>query len=648
MPNRSAEGLSPFISARRIRSELGMRNVLKAPEGERLALMGNEAIARGLVEAGVSVVTGYPGTPSSEVLMTLHEFGAGGDIYVEWAVNERVAFEIAYGASIGGARAAVTMKAPGASVALDPLISSAYGGVEGGLMVLVADDPGPHTTQTEQDDRWLGFLAKLPVLSPSSPQEAKDLTVASFELSEAVKLPVILRTTTRVNHAVGDVVLGPLRPPKRVVLFRKDVPRFVRAGMAWNLERHRWLNRQLSTVEEVFEKVSAVRNTAEGSGKACVVTEGAAYNYVAEAVSELGAEVKIVKLALLFPPPRRFLSEVLEDCERVLVVEELDPYVETLVRSLLSELGRGVPVYGKTASGMALEGELNTRIVREAIASALLGSAAARRSATAEPSRSIGVPPRPPPMCPGCPHRNTYVALLLGMARAGYGRDEVPVFGDIGCYALGAQPPLEAIWTEHSMGASISMAMGLKVAGYDKPVVAVIGDSTFFHAGIQPLIEVAHKQIDVLVVIVDNSVVAMTGHQSTPAWPELESGRKARPMSIESVVKAIGVDRVEVVDPYDLDEAIEAFARLLREPGVRVLISRHPCALMEARVKGVPYRYRVIEDRCVGCLACVRVTGCPALYFDGQRVRIAEEDCLGCGLCARFCPYKAIEVIRSG
>ncbi len=625
-----------------------MRNFLKAPEGERLALMGNEAIARGLLEAGVSVVTGYPGTPSSEVIMTLHELGAASGIYVEWSVNERVAFEIAYGAAIGGARAAVTMKAPGASVALDPLVSSAYSGVEGGLMVLVADDPGPHTTQTEQDDRWLGFLAKLPVLSPSSPQEAKDLTVASLELSEEVKLPVILRTTTRVNHAVGDVVLGPLRAPKRATSFRKDIPRFVRAGMAWNLERHRWLNRQLGTVEEAFERVSAVRNTVEGSGRACVVTEGTAYNYVAEAVRELGVDARVVKLTLLFPPPRKFLSEALEGCERVLVVEELDPYVETIVRSLLSELGRNVPIYGKTASGIPMEGELKTGTVREAIASVLLEGSATGRPTTAEPLQDVRVPPRPPPMCPACPHRNTYVALLMGIARAGYRRDDVPIFGDIGCYALGAQPPLEAIWTEHSMGASISMAMGLKVAGYDKPVVAVIGDSTFFHAGVQPLIEAAHKRVDVLVVIADNAVVAMTGHQSTPAWSELESGRKARPVPIESVVKAIGVERVEVVDPYDFDRAVEAFERLLREPGVRVLISRHPCALVEARTRGVRRRYMIVEDRCTGCLACVRVTGCPALYFDGSKVRIAEEDCLGCGLCARFCPYKAIEVVAGG
>ncbi|MCX8185203.1 MAG: indolepyruvate ferredoxin oxidoreductase subunit alpha [Sulfolobales archaeon] len=626
-----------------------MVNILKAPEGVRIALMGNEAIARGLVEAGVSVVSGYPGTPSSEVIMTLHEFGVGSEIYVEWAVNERVAFEVAYGASIGGARAAVTMKAPGASVALDPVVSSAYGGVEGGLMILVADDPGPHTTQTEQDDRWLGFLAKLPVLSPSSPQEAKDLTVASLDLSEEVKLPVILRTTTRVNHTVGDVVLGPVRSVKRASAVQRDLPRFVRAGMVWNYERHKWLNNQLNRVEEAFERVSAIRNRVEGSGRVCVVTEGSAYNYVTEVLREVDSEIKVIKLVLLYPPPKKFLRETLSGCEKVLVIEELDPYLEFVTRNILSEVDVNTVIYGKSSGHIPMEGELNTKIVRSALHSTILTERAAREvPRAAELGQLIKVAPRPPPMCPGCPHRNMYVALLLGIARAGYRRSEVPVFGDIGCYALGVQPPLEAIWTEHSMGASISMAMGLKVAGYDKPVVAVIGDSTFFHAGIQPLIEAIHKQVDVLVVIADNSIVAMTGHQSTPAWSALESGRRAKSIDIESLVKTVGVDHVEVVDPYDLDAMVKAFERLLKKPGVRVLISKHPCALVEARAGGLRVRHRVVEDRCTGCLACIRATGCPAIYFDGSKARVDIEDCLGCGLCARFCPYKAIEVVSYG
>jgi len=622
-----------------------MFNPLKAPEGVKTALMGNEAIARGFVEAGVSVVVGYPGTPSSEVIASLHEYGVSSEIYVEWAVNERVAFEIAYGAAIVGARAAATMKAPGASVALDPMVSSAYGGVEGGLVVLVADDPGPHTTQTEQDNRWLGFLAKLPVVTPSSPQEAKDLAVSAFDMSEELKLPVILRTTTRVNHTVGEVLLGQVRPPRRVSGFRKDVPRFVRAGMAWNLERHRWLDKQLNIAEEVFDRVSRVRNIVEGSGRFCIVTEGSAYNYVREVVDEVGVEARVVKLSLLFPPPRRFLAEAVEGCIDVLVIEELDPYLELVVKSLLSELGVSTRVFGKVSGHIPLEGELNRGLVREAIASLVSGAPSGTPKETQ--SKPIpGVPSRPPPMCPGCPHRSMYVAMLIGVSKAGYKRGEVPVFGDIGCYALASQPPLEAIWTEHSMGASISMAMGAKVAGFEGPVIAVIGDSTFYHAGIQPLIEAVHKRVDILVVVADNSVVAMTGHQSTPAWPTLESGRRAKPVAIEDLLRAIGVDHVEVVDPYDVDRMVSAFERLIRQPGVKVLVSKHPCALLEARSRSVR-RYRVVEDKCTSCLACIRVTGCPAMSYNGEKVGISSDDCAGCGLCARFCPYGAIEVVGS-
>jgi len=415
--------------------------------------------------------------------------------------------------------------------------------------------------------------------------------------------------------------------------------------MLFNLERHRWLNSRLGLTEGVLTKLYPGANRVEGSGELCVVTEGAAYNYVREVLEDLGVGASVVKLSLLYPPPTKFLEDALRGCREVLVVEELDPYLETVVKKVLYELGTRVPVYGKESGHIPREGELSRRLVAEALVSVgWVPKTAVSPPAGAYPS----TPPRPPPMCPGCPHRNTYLALLLAIARAGYRRDEVPIFGDIGCYALSFQPPFEAIWTEHSMGASISMAMGLKVAGYGGPVVATIGDSTLFHAGLQPLLEAVHKRVDVLVVVLDNSVVAMTGHQSTPAWGTTESGRRAKPISIEEVVRALGADRVYVVDPYDLDLTVEVLTRALREPGVRVVVARHPCALMEVRARGVTRRYRVVEDRCTGCLACVRTTGCPALYYSNGRVRVSEEDCVGCGLCARFCPYRAFEVVEVG
>ena len=621
-------------------------NPLKAPEGKRLALMGNEAIARGAVEAGVYVVSGYPGTPSSEVIMTLQRFGKDLDMYVEWAVNEKVAFEMCLGASIGGARSLATMKAPGACIASDPILSAAYCGVDGGLLILIADDPGPITTQTEQDDRWFARLAKLPMITPSNPQEAKDFVKVGIELSEKLKLPVILRTTTRVNHTVGDVVLGSIEPPHKHVGFKRDPPRFVRAGMRWNLERHKWLNTQLRKVESLLKPYGI--NKVFGEGDACIVCEGVTYNYVADALESLGLEgsVRVLKLGQLYPLPEEFLSTNLSGCSRILVVEELDPYLEEGVKAVLQEYSIKASVSGKRDGLLPAEGELNPGMVRDAIAK-FMGMGSKSAGSSSIPHVEAQLPPRPPPMCPGCPHRASYIAILRGIAKAGFRRDDVPIFGDIGCYALSVEPPLNAIWTEHSMGASISMAAGMVVGGRETPVIATIGDSTFYHTGIPTLLEAVHKRIRLLAVILDNSVVAMTGHQSTPAWGVTETGRRTKPIDLEALVKALGVDRVAVVDPFNIDEMADIVAKYLRSEGVSVIIARAPCALMKIRSEGVTKVYRVDKDACIGCLACIRGTGCPAMYVDSDgKAAVIEEDCNGCGVCAYFCPKNALKEVR--
>lgn len=618
-------------------------NPLRAPAGVRIALMGNEAIARGAIESGTYIVTGYPGTPSSEVIMTLQEYGSGLNIYAEWAVNERVAFEIALGASLGGARSLTTMKGPGLNVASDPIMSAAYSGVNGGLTILVADDPGPITTQTEQDSRWYAKLSKLPMITPSSPQEAKDFTVISQKLSEALQLPVILRTTTRVNHTVGEVITGDIESPRGFRAFSADPPRYVRAGMVWNLERHKWLNNQLKLVEDLARQNGL--NKTIGEGSKCVVAEGVSYNYVMEVLSRyrVNNDVKIVKVDLLHPIPKKFMVNSLSDCDEIVVVEELDPYLEESVRILLSELNIKIDVHGKLDGHLPLEGELNTYLVAKAL-SKLLGF---KLLDTQYKLGNLEIPSRPPPMCPGCPHRNSYIAILFGIAKAGYKRDDIPIFGDIGCYALSVNPPLNAIWVEHSMGASISMAMGLKIGGYSKPVIATIGDSTFFHAGLQPLIEAVNKMVNLLIVILDNSVVAMTGHQSTPAWKVTESGRSAKPVDIVEIVKSVGVENLAVVDPSNVDEMAAKVSEFLTKPGVSVLIAKSPCAILKTRKEGIKKRYRVLSDKCTKCLACIRVTGCPALYVDDDnKVAISADDCVGCGLCVRYCPYKAIVEVK--
>ncbi len=601
--------------------------------------MGNEAIARGVTESGVYVVTGYPGTPSSEVLMTIHEFGKDLDIYAEWAVNERVAFEIGLGAAIGGARALVTMKAPGANVASDPMLSSAYSGVDGGLVILIADDPGPITTQTEQDSRWFAELAKLPTITPSNPQEAKDYVRVGIDLSEKLQLPVILRTTTRVNHAVAPVITGPVEKPKKYIRFVRNPPRFVRAGMAWNRERHAWLLNQLAKVEGVLRPFRI--NRVEGSGSKCVVCEGVAYEYVKEALNELGEGaklLKIIKLGQIYPLPKEFLKEELTNCEEVLVVEELDPYLEEKIKALAHDVGLKIKVIGKMERILPEVGELTFTPVINAL----------RKFVGLNLSNLVAkyvkeVPSRPPPLCPSCPHRNTYLGLIFGLLRAGYRKEDVPIFGDIGCYALSVNPPLNAIWTEHSMGASIGMAMGLKLSGFKGPVIATIGDSTLFHAGLPALAEAIHKRADLLIVVLDNEVVAMTGHQSTLSWGKTEMGRLTKPLKIEDVVRGLGADEVVVVDPYNIDELITQVKRLISKPGVKVLVSRAPCALYASRLYGVRKRYTVIPEKCKECMACIKITGCPALYIgEDHKVKIMLEDCLGCGLCARYCPFSAI------
>ncbi|MGC8909528.1 MAG: indolepyruvate ferredoxin oxidoreductase subunit alpha [Fervidicoccaceae archaeon] len=605
-------------------------NPLKAKKGTKLVMMGNEAIARGALEAGVWVAVGYPGTPSSEVIMTLQEYKA--DMYAEWAINEKVALEIAFGASIGGARSLVTMKGPGLNIASDPLLSAAYSGVNGGMIILVADDPGPITTQTEQDSRWYGPLAKLPMISPSNPQEAKDFTIIGITMSEEFELPVILRTTTRVNHAVGDVIAGEIIEPKKFKSFSRDPERFVRAGMSWNLARHKWLNNRLRDLEK---STKYPLNSIEGEGKKCIVTEGVAYQYVKEALSSEKNAFKIIKLGLLYPFPIPFLSESLKGCEEIYVVEELDPFIETLLRANTDALNINAKIFGKLNGGLPLEGELSPEIIGSFLS--------IKRKDVVWRAEEIQVPQRPPPLCPGCPHRNSYLAILAGISKAGFNRKEVPIFGDIGCYALSVYPPLNAIWTEHSMGASISMAVGLKIAGFEKPVIATIGDSTFFHTGIPPLIEAVNKKVDMLIVILDNSVVAMTGHQATPAWIETETGRRTKEVKIEDVVRGIGADEVRIVDPYRIDEMTKTVAELLKKKGVNIIIARAPCAIYEMRKRGRPGYYIVLEDLCTGCLACIRATGCPALYTTEEgKVKIMEDDCYGCGLCAKYCPEEAI------
>ncbi|MBO8174110.1 MAG: indolepyruvate ferredoxin oxidoreductase subunit alpha [Thermococcus sp.] len=606
----------------------------------RKLLMGNEAIAYGALESGISFATGYPGTPSTEVIETIARLNP--EVFAEWAPNEKVALEEAAGVSYAGLRSLVTMKCVGLNVAADPLMSLAYSGVEGGLVILVADDPGPHTSQTEQDDRYYGKLSLLPVLEPYDPQEAHDLIKYAYELSEKYKVPVIFRTTTRVNHTTADVEVGEFIKLERKPEFKKDVQRYVRASMKGNLERHKWLNKTLKEIEKEFETLRF--NWIEGEGKIGIIVEGAPYNYVKEVVPKIGESFKILKLSTPHPLPKKLVVDFLKSVDMAIVVEDGAPFLEEEVKIAAYEEGLSVPIYGKKTGHLPLEGELTPSLVRNALLG-LLGKEAQSYEKPKEVEEAEKLAPsRPPTMCPGCPHRGSYRALLDALRELKFKKDELPIHGDIGCYALSLLPPLEAIWTEYVMGASISLANGQSIA-FGKKIVATIGDSTFFHNGIQPLVDAVYKNLDVLVMILDNRTTAMTGHQPHPGTGGSETGRKFNEIDIEALVKALGVKYVKTVDPYDLKATREAIKEAMQVKGPAVIIAKRECIIPVIRRGEIGELPTVIGDKCVGCKACILLTGCPALVYDPEinKVRIDPLICTGCGICNQLCPFDAIK-----
>ena len=613
---------------------------IKAERREKKLLMGNEAIAYGALESGVVFATGYPGTPSTEVIETIARLKP--EVFAEWAPNEKVALEEAAGVAYTGLRALVTMKCVGLNVAADPLMSLAYSGVEGGLVILVADDPGPHTSQTEQDDRYYGKLSLLPVLEPADPQEAHDIIKYAYELSERYKVPIIFRTTTRVNHTTADVEVGEFVELNRKPVFKKDIERYVRASMEGNRKRHRWLNETLAKIEEEFNSMPF--NWVEGSGKIGIIVEGAPYNYVREILPKLNVDFKVLKLSTPHPLPRKLVLDFLKSVDYAIVVEDGAPFLEEEVKIVAYEAGLKVPVYGKRTGHLPLEGELTPSLVRNALLR-LIGEEGETYEKPEEVKYAESLAPkRPPVMCPGCPHRGSYRAALDALRDLKLGRYSVPIHGDIGCYALSLLPPLEAIWTEYVMGASISLANGQSVV-MDKKIIATIGDSTFFHNGIQPLIDAVYKNLNVLVMILDNRTTAMTGHQPHPGTGGSETGRKFNEIDIEALVKALGVKYVKTVDPYDLKQTREAIKEAMQVEGPAVIIAKRECVIPVIRRGEIGEIPLVVEEKCTGCKACILLTGCPALVYDPKtnKVKIDGLLCTGCGVCNQTCPFDAIK-----
>jgi indolepyruvate ferredoxin oxidoreductase alpha subunit len=568
-------------------------------------MLGNEAVARGAWEAGAIVATAYPGTPSTEILENVSRFN---NIYTEWAPNEKTALEVALGASMAGGRALCCMKHVGVNVAADPLFTAAYMGINGGLVIVCADDPGIHSSQNEQDSRYYAKSAHIPMLEPSDSAECLEFTKRAFEISEEYGAPVMIRLVTRVAHARSVVEPGE-RLDKPLVEYKKDMSKFVMmTGFA--RQRHIFMERRERRLSDDMEKL--MFNRAEyADGKTGVICSGSVYNYVKEALPG----VSVLKLGIVYPLDEKLTLEFAANVETLYIIEELEPFLEEAVRAL------GVKASGKDKTGV--QGELFTRKI-----AALFGG---------EPMPGVwetqNIPARPPVLCPGCPHRAVFYVL---------GKLKMTVFGDIGCYTLGALAPLSAMDSEICMGASIGMAAGFeKARGAQtaKSGVAVLGDSTFIHSGITGLINVVYNKANTTVIILDNSTTGMTGHQPNPATGKTIRGETAPQLSLEKLCEAVGVPSVRVVDPFDM----KAFEKIVKEETARecpsVIIARRPCALIVKDKRNV--KYTVNAEKCIACGACVKL-GCPAILKNKNSVEIDVKQCVGCGLCPTVCPKDAI------
>ncbi len=611
-----------------------MHELLTAQPGSKKLLLGNEAIVRGALEAGISFATTYPGTPSSEIGDNFYRISQETDLYFEYSVNEKVALETAAAAAISELRTMCSMKHVGLNVAADALMTLAYVGVKGGLVVVSADDPSMHSSQNEQDNRYYAQLAGLPMLEPANSQEALEMTRAAFELSEAYKIPVLLRTTTRINHSRTPVEVGLLQPPRRSGAFKKDPFNLVTVPMVGRRLRVELLEK----INKLGSEASASPfNRVEGKGGWGVVTSGVSYNYVADAVRELDMtdRVRVLKMGMTYPFADEICLDFLKGVERVLVVEELEPFLEDKLKILAQENGLSLEIRGKGEELLPRYYEFDPVQVKSAMARFFQ-----LKYQPGQVEMESALPQRPPNLCAGCPHRASYYAVnkALGDAAAIYPTD-------IGCYTLGILPPLEAADFLLCMGSSVSSAGGFAKA-QEEPVVAFIGDSTFFHSGITGLINAVHNDHNFILVILDNGTTAMTGQQPHPGIELTPEGRQTPKVDIEAVVRGCGVDRVETVNPLQVDKTVAVLKEMLEDkqrPGVKVLISKSPCPLFERRVTGKKQKvvFRVTNE-CDMCRRCLDELGCPAFtYCEDEEecafISIDEHLCSGCSVCKQIC-----------
>lgn len=590
-----------------------------------MLLMGNQAIALGAVKAGVGVVCGYPGTPSTEILQTIAQMKPEG-VYVEWSVNEKSALEVAAGASYAGVRTLVTMKQVGLNVATDPLMSLAYVGVKGGMVIVVADDPGPISSQTEQDTRTFGMYSKLPVFDPSSVAEAYEMMADAYELSEKIGSPVIMRPTTRICHACDTVDADETRVQHKAEGFIKDKKWVIFPKLSFmNHQKIENRNAQLQ------KDLSSYRfnEYIKGKGRLGIAAGGVSYAYLREALGE--RSIPILKIATAHPFPSDLALNFLSDVDSVLVFEELDPVIERNLIFLCGKYGIRCDIRGKITGDVPCAGELSCEIVKERILTYLGegGEAPGDKKASDAPK----LPIRPPVLCAGCPHRASFLAVKRAMKgkAANFG-------GDIGCYTLGNAAPLEMVDTCLCMGAGITLAQGLYRAQPDVINFAFVGDSTLFAAGLTGIANAVYNKAKLVLCILDNSTTAMTGHQPNPSTGVRADGSAGVKLDIPKILDALGVGFIETADPLNQTASIDTVSRAAAHDGVSAIIFKSPCIAVEAHTKTCV----VDNEKCIGCKMCITQVGCPAISMSENKAKIDADTCRGCMLCETACKKGAI------
>ena len=572
-------------------------------------MLGNEAVARGLYEAGCAFVSSYPGTPSTEITEAVAKYP---EVYAEWAPNEKVAMEAAFGASLAGRRSFCGMKHVGLNVAADPLFTISYTGVNGGMVIGVADDAGMHSSQNEQDSRHYARSSKIPMLEPSDSVEALAFAKEAYEISEKFDTPVLIKMCTRVSHSQSIVETG--KRVEKIGEYKKDIPKYVM--MPGNAKkRHPVVEARTAALVEFAETCELNRVEAGQSNAMGIITSSTSYQYVKEV---LGDKYPVMKLGMIWPLPVKKITDFAASVEKLVIVEELDSFIETHCRNLgLACIGKELFPNIDELMPLNVAAQLDTPW---AVGGKL----------------DAAIPPRPPVMCAGCPHRGLFYTLK---------KNKLTVLGDIGCYTLGAVAPLQAVDSVICMGASVSGIHGFcksQNGAADGKTVAVIGDSTFMHSGITGLVNMAYNESNATVIIVDNSITGMTGHQQNPTTGFNLKGDPCAKIDLETLCHAVGIKRVRVVDPYNLSQCDEVIKEELSANEPSVIISRRPCALLKYVKHNAPLA--VDQDKCVGCIACMKI-GCPAISIIDGKAKVDATQCVGCGVCEQLCKLGALKEV---